>query len=213
MDGAACLLHHFLLRWECAGEDWLGLWLNVLFPLMHGRHEGCWGRLILVWAVCNTGIYTLQSPSQLRALLHFSPCQARLPSNYLLLASTPASVLFSFCHPCWFFHLSMYLYLSFNLIPSLLHLPLPTLFANRVQCPLILKTIHEIPRIHLEKPLPIKQSRQVLHCRFKWWHINTIKVKASSWFRIMGYVSTEQCLMGWKCTPSNTPWPATLNWT
>lgn len=138
---------------------------------MHSRHEGCWGRLILVWAVCNTGIYSLQSPSHLRALLHFSPCQACLPSSYLLLASTPTSILFSFCHPCCFFHLSMYL--SFNLIPSLLHLPLPTLFANRVQCPLILKTIHEIPRIHLEKP-------QVLHCRFKWWHINTIKVKTSS---------------------------------
>lgn len=47
-----------------AAEDWMILWLSALFPLMHERPWRLSLRLILVWALCNTGIYSLQKSQQ-----------------------------------------------------------------------------------------------------------------------------------------------------
>lgn len=68
-------IHHSLLRratavygqhsGKRAAEDWMILRLSALFPLMHGQPWKLSLRLILVWAVCNTGIYSLQKSQQL----------------------------------------------------------------------------------------------------------------------------------------------------
>lgn len=109
----AQLLHSSSLHWTLTvWKKHLGsrqgrlndLRLSTLFPLMHDRHEGCWGGLILFWTTCNTGIYSLQDHSHRRALPH--PCHARLvyPSTICCMPCCliPSSPPFSACRSCCF---------------------------------------------------------------------------------------------------------------
>lgn len=129
------LLHHSLLRratavysrhsGKQAAEDWMILWLSALFPLMHKRPWRLSRRLILVWAVCNTGIYSLQKSQQPEGTSSSQP----VPS--LFTHQLSAACLAAAFHPALLFlpvDLAPSLHMSlFALVPtdpsSVFHLP------------------------------------------------------------------------------------------
>lgn len=92
------------------------LWLSALFPLMHKRPRRLSPRLILVWAVCNTGIYSLQKSHQPEGTSSSQPVPG--PFSHQLSAASPAAA----SHPAL-------LFLPVDLAPSL-HMSLFALVAT-----------------------------------------------------------------------------------
>lgn len=175
MDGAVCTLDSSIIPY-CAGP-WLfcrqhlgsarrRLNGSVALRTISSNARQAWrlsGILILVWAVCNTGIYSLQSLSHWRPLLHSSPCHACLSISSLLLASLPCSILSSFFSVFLIplLHMSM-LYSSDLILPALyllLSLKILFVFAFSNSCSLIFGSMHDTVRISSGNPIRIKRSR------------------------------------------------------